>query len=85
MLYPRRSFAYRAETEVILREVAAPEDLGIGEFELKPKYEGTNVDEIAELRDKPSLLKHRQLPAFTASRSARNRSERRRATTAAAR
>ena len=50
VLYPKRNFADRAETEFILREVAAPEDLVIGEFEMEPTYEGKNVGEIAKLR-----------------------------------
>lgn len=50
VLYPKRNFADRAETEFILREVAAPEDLVIGKFELEPKYQGMNVGEIAKLR-----------------------------------
>lgn len=50
VLYPKRNFADRAETDFILREVAAPEDLVIGDFALEPKYEGKNVGEIATLR-----------------------------------
>ena len=50
VLYPKRNFADRAETEFILREIAAPEDLVIGNFDLEPKYEGKNVGEIAKMR-----------------------------------
>ena len=50
VLYPKRNFTDRAETEFILREVAAPEDLVIGDFELNPAYEGKHVGEIATLR-----------------------------------
>jgi N-acyl-D-amino-acid deacylase len=50
VLYPKRNFADRAETEFILKEVAAPEDLVIGDFALDPSYVGKNVGEIAALR-----------------------------------
>ena len=50
VLYPKRNFADRAETEFILREVAAPEDLVIGHFALNPSYEGKHVGEIAAMR-----------------------------------
>ena len=50
VLYPKRNFTDRAETEFILREVAAPEDLVIGHFALNPSYEGKHVGEIAALR-----------------------------------
>jgi N-acyl-D-amino-acid deacylase len=50
VLYPKRNFADRAETEFILKEVAAPEDLVIGDFALEPSYVGKNVGEIAALR-----------------------------------
>jgi N-acyl-D-amino-acid deacylase len=50
VLYPKRNFADRAETEFILKEVAAPEDLVIGEFALEPGYVGKNVGEIAKMR-----------------------------------
>lgn len=50
VLYPKRNFTDRAETEFILREVAAPEDLVIGNFALNPSYEGKHVGEIAALR-----------------------------------
>jgi N-acyl-D-amino-acid deacylase len=50
VLYPKRNFSDRAETEFILREVAAPEDLVIGDYELEPSYVGKHVGEIATLR-----------------------------------
>lgn len=50
VLYPKRNFADRGETEFILREVAAPEDLVIGNFALNPSYAGKHVGEIATLR-----------------------------------
>lgn len=50
VLYPKRNFSDRAETEFILKEVAAPEDLVIGDYELEPAYVGKHVGEIASLR-----------------------------------
>jgi len=50
VLYPKRNFADRAETEFILREVAAPEDLVIGNFALDTTYVGKHVGQIATLR-----------------------------------
>ncbi len=50
VLYPRRNFADRAETNFILTQVAAPEDLVIGDFALEPSYVGRTVGEIATLR-----------------------------------
>ena len=50
VLYPKRNFSDRTETNFILKEVAAPEDLVIGDFELNSSYEGKHVGEIAALR-----------------------------------
>jgi N-acyl-D-amino-acid deacylase len=50
VLYPKRNFSDRAETEFILREVAAPEDLVIGNYSLNPSYVGKHVGEIATMR-----------------------------------
>jgi N-acyl-D-amino-acid deacylase len=50
VLYPKRNFSDRAETEFILKEVAAPEDLVIGDFALNKSYEGKNVGQIATMR-----------------------------------
>ena len=50
VLYPKRNFTDRAETDFILRQVAAPEDLVIGDFALDTTYVGKNVGEIARLR-----------------------------------
>ena len=50
VLYPKRNFADRAETDFILKEVAAPEDLVIGDYALDTSYVGKNVGEIAALR-----------------------------------
>jgi CubicO group peptidase (beta-lactamase class C family) len=50
VLYPKRNFSDRAETDFILKEVAAPEDLVIGEYGPNPSYAGKNVAQIAILR-----------------------------------
>lgn len=50
VLYPKRNFGDRAETEFILKQVAAPEDLVIGDYALDSSYVGKNVGEIAKLR-----------------------------------
>ena len=58
VLYPKRNFTDRAETEFILREVASPDDLRMGTFTPNPSYAGKTVAEIAALRgtDAPSTL-----------------------------
>ncbi|HMC54751.1 MAG TPA: serine hydrolase, partial [Gemmatimonadaceae bacterium] len=50
VLYPKRNFDDRAETEFILRQVAAPEDLVLGDYSLNQTYVGKNVGEIAAMR-----------------------------------
>jgi len=50
VLYPKRNFGDRTETEFILREVAAPNDLVLGDYELEPSYVGKTVGQIATLR-----------------------------------
>jgi N-acyl-D-amino-acid deacylase len=50
VLYPRRNFADRAETEFILKQVAGPEDLVMGYYELDTAYQGRNIGEIARMR-----------------------------------
>src|SRR5690242_4262040 len=50
VLYPRRNFTDRAETEFILKQVAAPEDLVIGDFALDTTYVGKDVGQIAGIR-----------------------------------
>jgi N-acyl-D-amino-acid deacylase len=58
VLYPKRNFTDRAETEFILREVASPDDLRMGAFTPNPSYAGKTVAEIAALRgaDAPATL-----------------------------
>jgi N-acyl-D-amino-acid deacylase len=50
VLYPKRNFSDRAETDFILKEVAAPEDLVIGDFALDTTYVGKDIGQIAVLR-----------------------------------
>ena len=50
VLYPKRNFGDRAETEFILKEVASSDDLVIGRFSPNPSYAGKTVREIAALR-----------------------------------
>ena len=50
VLYPKRNFTDRAETDFILKQVAAPEDLVIGDYALNREYVGKDVGEIAKLR-----------------------------------
>jgi N-acyl-D-amino-acid deacylase len=52
VLYPKRNFADRAETEFILREVANPDDLLIGRYEPTPSYAGKTVRQIAKLTNR---------------------------------
>ena len=50
VLYPKRNFADRAETEFILKQVAAPEDLVIGDYALDTSYVGKDIGQIARMR-----------------------------------
>jgi len=50
VLFPKRDFANRAEAEKILREIARPEWLLIGDFDANPAYKGKTVAEIAVMR-----------------------------------
>lgn len=50
VLFPRRDFTNRAEAEHILREIAKPDGLLIGDFEANPSYRGKTVAELATLR-----------------------------------
>ncbi|HKW47205.1 MAG TPA: serine hydrolase, partial [Gemmatimonadaceae bacterium] len=50
VLYPKRNFTDRAETDFILKEVAAPGDLVIGDFALDTTYVGKDIGQIAALR-----------------------------------
>ncbi len=50
VLFPKRDFSNRAEAEKILREIAKPEGLLIGDFAANPSYRGKTVAELAVLR-----------------------------------
>ena len=50
VLYPKRNFDDRTETEFVLRQVAAPEDLVIGHYALNTSYEGKDLGQIAAMR-----------------------------------
>ena len=50
VLFPERNFEDRAEAEKILRELATPEGLLIGDFAPTPEYAGKTVAEISILR-----------------------------------
>jgi N-acyl-D-amino-acid deacylase len=72
VLYPKRNFDDRAETDFILSQVAAPEDLVLGAWELDPSYVGKNVGEIARLRNTDPAT---TLMALIAESNARNSDE----------
>jgi len=50
VLYPKRNFSDRAETEFILEQVASADDLRLGTFTPHPAYAGKTVREIAAER-----------------------------------
>jgi N-acyl-D-amino-acid deacylase len=50
VLFPKRDFDNRAEANKVLREIAKPEGLLIGDFEPNPMYKGKTVAEIAKIR-----------------------------------
>ena len=58
VLFPKRDFENRQEAELVLREVATPDDLLLGRFAPEPSYAGKTVAEIARLRgtDPPATL-----------------------------
>jgi N-acyl-D-amino-acid deacylase len=51
VLYPKRNFDDRAETEFILKEVSGPDDLLITRFGANPAYERRTVGQIAAMRN----------------------------------
>lgn len=50
VLFPKRDFSNRAESNNILQQIAKPEGLLIGDFEANPTYKGKTVAEISKLR-----------------------------------
>ena len=56
VLFPKRNFGNRAEAEHILREIAKPDGLLIGDFAANPSYRGKTVAQIATARgERPAL------------------------------
>src|SRR5438093_3433769 len=58
VLFPERDFGNRRTAELVLREIATPEDLLLGRFAPEPSYAGRTLAEIARLRgtDPPETL-----------------------------
>jgi N-acyl-D-amino-acid deacylase len=50
VLYPKRNFDDRAETEFILKQVSGPEDLLVTRFDANREYAGKTVGQIAAMR-----------------------------------
>ena len=50
VLYPKRNFSDRAETEFVLAHVALPGDILFNSFKAHPDYEGKTLAEVAALR-----------------------------------
>ena len=50
MLFPKRDFTNRAAAENVLREIAKPEGLLIGDFKANQTYRGRAIAELAMLR-----------------------------------
>ncbi len=53
MLFPKRDFANRAEAEKILREIAKPDGLLVGNYDANPSYRGKTIAELAASRHEP--------------------------------
>lgn len=51
VLYPKRNFGDRAETEFVLSKVASPDDIVIVDCPLQPSYAKKSLRQIAELRE----------------------------------
>ena len=56
VLFPKRDFTNRAEAEKILREIATPEGLLVGNYEANPAYRGKTVAELAVQRKEPPAV-----------------------------
>jgi N-acyl-D-amino-acid deacylase len=54
VLYPKRNFADRAETDFVLTHVALPEDIIFNSFRAHPDYAGKTLAQIATLRRTPA-------------------------------
>jgi N-acyl-D-amino-acid deacylase len=56
VLFPKRDFSNRREAEKILREIATPDGLLIGDFAATPSYRGKTVAQIAARRNEPPAV-----------------------------
>jgi N-acyl-D-amino-acid deacylase len=54
VLYPKRNFADRAETEFVLSHVALAEDIVFNSFRGHPEYTGKTLAQVASLRGTPA-------------------------------
>jgi len=54
VLYPKRNFADRAETEFVLAHVALPDDIIFNSFRAHPDYTGKTLAQVAALRGTPA-------------------------------
>jgi N-acyl-D-amino-acid deacylase len=54
VLYPKRNFADRAETEFVLSHVALAEDIVFNSFRAHPEYTGKTLAQVASLRRTPA-------------------------------
>jgi len=54
VLYPKRNFADRAETEFVLSHVALAEDIVFNSFRAHPEYAGKTLAQVASLRRTPA-------------------------------
>ena len=54
VLYPKRNFADRAETEFVLAHVALPDDIIFNSFRAHPDYSGKTLAQVAALRGTPA-------------------------------
>ena len=73
VLYPKRNFDDRNETEFILKQIAAPEDLVLGNFALEKSYVGKNIAEIAKIRGTDSATTLMALIAESQAKQAEER------------
>jgi N-acyl-D-amino-acid deacylase len=54
VLYPKRNFADRVETEFVLSHVALAEDIVFNSFRAHPEYAGKTLAQVASLRRTPA-------------------------------
>ena len=63
VLYPERNFDSREETDFILEQLVAPEDLLVGDYEAEPELAGKTLAEIADERGQEPAVTLMQLIA----------------------